>query len=66
MMKLRRFGNSTSGRIEDKLQTIPLRGGKIGQKRIAIVKIRVSKRGGYVLTLWYDLRCCKYVLRSRI
>ena len=41
------FRSGTSSRIENKLKTICLSGREIEQKRVAVVKFRMNKRGGY-------------------
>ena len=48
VMELGSFGDGTSGRVKNKLQTICLSGGKIEQKRIAIANLRMNKRSGYI------------------
>ena len=47
MVKLGSFSDGTSSRIENKLQTICLSEREIEQKRVAVVKFRMNKRGGY-------------------
>jgi hypothetical protein len=49
MMKLRSLSDSTNGRIKNrlKIRVDCLSGWKIEWKRLAIVKFRMSKRGGY-------------------
>ena len=47
MVKLGSFGDGTSSRIKNKLQAICLSRGEIEQKRVAVVKFRMNKRGGY-------------------
>ena len=47
MVKLGSFSDGTSSRIKNKLQTICLSGREIEEKRVAVVKFRMNKRGGY-------------------
>ena len=46
-MELVSFGDSTSGRVYNKLKTICLSGWEIEQKRITVVNFRMNKRSGY-------------------
>ena len=47
MIKLGSFGDSTNGRVKDKLETICLSGRKIEHKRITEVNFRMNKSSGY-------------------
>ena len=47
MVKLGSFSDGTSSRIKNKLKTICLSGREIEQKRVAVDKFRMNKRGGY-------------------
>ena len=41
------FSDGTSSRIKNKLKTICLSEREIEKKRVAVVKFRMNKRGGY-------------------
>ena len=47
MVKLGSYSDGTSSRIKNKMKTICLSGREIKQKRVAEVKLRMNKRGGY-------------------
>ena len=47
VVKLGSFSDITSSRFKNKVQTMCLGGGQIEKKRVAVVKFRVNKRGGY-------------------
>ena len=47
MVKLGSFSDGTSSRIKNKLETICSSGREIKWKRVAVVKFRMNKRGGY-------------------
>ena len=47
MVKLGSFSDGTSTRIENKLKTVCVSGREIVWKRVAVVKLRMNKRGGY-------------------
>ena len=46
-LELGSLGDGTSARVENKFTMICLRGGKIEQYRIAVVKFRMNKESGY-------------------
>jgi hypothetical protein len=62
VMKFRRFSCGTSSRVEYELKTIQLRGWKIKEKRVAIVKARMNKRCGNGFSC-LKIKCIAYATK---